>query len=439
MRKTYLILSMVLVLCLSVVGLAAAKNVRVIVEVDQVNEAMVDQLKGNAVKINYEFPEIDMVAMTVKEGNINTVKGLPGVVNIYRDHKVTVSGTPITAWDLDMIDVEKVHNTNNTEFDGTGVYVAVLDTGLLPHWKDYFPEEKIAKELGAGFHNPQSNVNPGAWVGVHAHGTHVTSSIIGYNFYGDYVDGVAPGSKIIPVKVLSNQGSGYSSAVTAGILYVANLKAEGIVSEPIVINMSLGSSLPDESELEAIKYAIDNGVVVVTSAGNEGETGMGYPGAYEEVISVGAVGWKNIWTKGWNGDVTEDNVADTVYVADYSSRELVGQELDVLAPGDNIVGPYTVNGAAHPPRWAQQDKMGEYYFLGGTSMASPHVAGVAALMLDKNELLTHWEIESILKDTALHIPAGSVFVPGDGTYSWGSDATGSGLIMADEAIQAVNQ
>lgn len=432
-----LILALMLILSIVSVGMAA-KSVRVMVEVNELNDAVIKELKGKALNVNFEFPEIQTIALTVKDSDLPALQAMPGVVGVYRDNEVTVNGG-VKTWDLDILDVEKVHNNSYTDVDGTGVYVAVLDTGLLPHWKNYFPEEKIATEYAAGFLNPNGNINPGAWTGLHGHGTHVSSTILGYNLYTTPIDGVAPGAKVIPVKVLNNQGSGYDAAVTAGILYVANLKASGRVVEPIVINMSLGSRESSVPELKAIQYAIEQGVIVVASAGNEGEAGMGYPGGYDEVISVGAVGWINLWNNGWTADVPEGDNAEKIYVAGFSSRELPGQYLDVLAPGAWVVGPYASYGAAHPPTWAQQDKIGQYYYLSGTSMASPHVAGLAALMLEKNPTLTQSDIEKILKETALYVAPNTVAVPepsGTTVYSWGSDATGSGFVQADLAVEA---
>jgi subtilisin family serine protease len=86
---------------------------------------------------------------------------------------------------------------------------------------------------------------------------------------------------------------------------------------------------------------------------------------------------------------------------------------------------------------------GNFYYLGGTSMSAPHVTGVAAQMLEKNPTLNQMQVEKILKSTALYIPAGSMSIfdlsPVEGfyTYTWGTDATGSGLIQADAALAAV--
>jgi subtilisin family serine protease len=332
---------------------------------------------------------------------------------------------------------------------GAGVYVAVLDTGLVGNWRDYLPADQVAVEYakafaGGGSESASISEPRNAWErDTEGHGTHVTSTVLGYwQPTPRTISGAAPQATVIPVKVLRNNGSGWSTVIAHGILYIADLKAE-LDNAPVVINMSLGGSILSPLEQAAIDYAIENGVVVVASAGNEGEAGMGYPGAYSPVISVGSVGWTGEWGSAtwWRADVTENPVEDdAIYVSDFSSREKAGQDLDVLAPGSWIVGPYLGNGASHPPFWSHSQN-GQYYYLGGTSMASPHVAGLVALMLEKDPTLTAADVEAILETTALWIPAGSASV-NDGSgqtveISWGSNATGSGLALADAALAAV--
>jgi len=410
------------------------------------------------------------------------------------------------SWDADMI------NSDTTGYTGKGVYVAVLDTGLAPNWRDYFPVDRIMTGLGKGFKEEikwdaktqmfleSGTVHEVSWIGDTGatHGTHVTSTIIGYNYYAPpdaasgypldpvFVKGIAPDVKIIPVKVLADYAIGRSQtdpvnytdmkfvmgtdrAVAAGIRYATDLKIAGY--SPMIITMSLGGPTSATVMEEAIDYAIENGVIVVASAGNEGTDGMGYPGAYPQVISVGASGWKYEWygpdytapppryrlwwlqdsTYGFN-DIPEDRSAlvDEVYVANFSSRQLDGQQLDVLAPGTWVRGPYPgTPGYAHLPWWSSgiawlvSINPGNFFFVGGTSMSAPHVTAVAAQMLEKNPDLVQADVESILKSTALGIPAGSMTVwdlsPSQDwyTYSWGTDATGSGLIQADSALDAV--
>ena len=232
------------------------------------------------------------------------------------------------------------------------------------------------------------------WVGStgSTHGTHVASTILGYSYRSNsdtaggfplppiQVRGIAPDVTVIPVKVLSDyqvpalpkctdpgpQAAtkvvfGTSAMVAAGIRYATDLKRAGY--SPMVINMSLGGSELEQVEKDAIDYAIANGVIVVAAAGNDGETGMGFPGAYPPVISAGAIGWTKEWLKPtdglpryrmwWlkdsdhvppllpgTGEVADPTQASDIYVTDFSSRELPGQELDVLAPGSWVRGPF---------------------------------------------------------------------------------------------------
>jgi subtilisin family serine protease len=234
---------------------------------------------------------------------------------------------------------------------------------------------------------------------------------------------------VIPVKVLGQAGWGWSSVIARGIMYVAELKMGALADHPVVINMSLGGPVLDAVEQAAIDYAIDAGVIIVASAGNEGEDGMGYPGAYEPVISVAASGWAGEWVAGgwWSGlDDPDPNVPGLYYIVDFSSRELAGQDLDVAAPGSWIVGPYQIN-------------MGQtsYYYMGGTSMASPHVAGTVALMAQKSPGLTATAAEAILESSALYLAPGTLEVTspyGPQEFTWGADATGAGVIQADAAL-----
>lgn len=416
-----------------------------------------------------------------------------------------------STWDSDMIDVEKALAEGYT---GKGVYIAVLDTGLVPNWRDYFPEERIATQLGKGFkefmHVDKKTgllieagfVEETSWVGstLSTHGTHVTSTIIGYNYKVPtdgaagfplpplYIEGISPDATVIPIKVLTTYNLppftgpkglvfGTDRAVAEGIYYATELKLKGY--GPMVISMSLGSDVPTPIIETAINYAIANGVIVVASAGNEGTAGMGWPGAYKQVISVGASGWEYEWwspglippnpeasppipryrfwwlqdtTYGYN-EIPEPSLSSDVYITDFSSREGAGQQLDVLAPGSWVRGPYPGGPAYnHLPWWSEgkgwlkNPKLYNFFYVGGTSMSTPHVSGIAALMLDKNPTLNQEQVESIMKKTALSIPAGSMTVydlspTGDSfdwyEYSWDNDATGAGLIQAYDAVKEV--
>jgi subtilisin family serine protease len=174
-------------------------------------------------------------------------------------------------------------------------------------------------------------------------------------------------------------------------------------------------------------------VIIVASAGNRGTAGMGYPGAYAPVVSVAAAGWVGEWTgpAWWNaGDVAEPTNPVDFYITDFSSRALPDQDLDVAAPGSWVVGPYQLD-SGHT----------SYFYLGGTSMASPHVAGIVALMVQKDPSLTAPEAEVILESSAIALPAGcrTIYGPDGNTVEvcWGDDATGAGLTTADAALALI--
>jgi subtilisin family serine protease len=362
----------------------------------------------------------------------------------------------------DLVDKELVSN------DGEGVYVAVLDTGLLEDWPFFFSQANIAWELGKGYTHDlwwddalgdivfgplrdDRGFLTDPFMGS-GHGTHVASTVVGFNVNDSYwVTGIAPKATIIPVLVLDawlvatptglmGLAGGTDEMVAAGINYVADLSDS--LDGPVVINMSLGG--PDQSPMieDAVDYAISKGVIVVASAGNEGALGMGYPGGYPQIISAAAGGWTEHYVMGWQADVpealnTEDYFGNPwrIYLEDFSSRpnKDLGQkhqDLDVTTPGAGIVGPYkpyfsTVVG---------------YYTVWGTSQAAPHVSGIASLVLQSHAGMGQASMESILKNAArgLPLPASDAYLVdhfGEFYASWDGGDYGAGFLQADEAMR----
>ncbi len=396
-------------------------------------------------KVRDQIPAIRALTMQARASELASIQALPFVASASPDAErngspvdtvaVTNFANGLSTWNLDAINVTDPRVGRVGKLDGSGVYVAVLDTGLVDSWRQYFPQERIASEYGIAFGGGGGEVGnvssqPNKWEhDQNSHGTHVTSTILGYQFGVNLINGVAPSATIIPVKVLNQNGSGWSSVIARGIMYVADLKAGPLAGSPVVINMSLGGTGMDPMEKKAIDYAISKDVIIVASAGNEGAAGMGYPGAYAPVISVAASGWIGEWAASgwWLADVADPTNPAEFYITDFSSRQLTGQDLDVAAPGSWVVGPYQKNSGQT-----------SYYYLGGTSMASPHVAGIVALMAQKKPTLTAGEAEGILESTAIALPPDCRDVIGYAQpVCWGADATGSGLVDAAAALNKI--
>ncbi len=356
-----------------------------------------------------------------------------------------------STWNQDAINttVAPLSSARAVSQTGAGVYVGILDTGLLNTWPQYFPQERIAAQyartfVGGGVADRGAITSPGGDSWQHdkcGHGTATTSEILGYQFGGVYFQGAAPKATVIPVQ-LHTEGSlnspnrpcpFYSSVAAAGLIYFAQLKQGPLAGHPLVVNNSWGDRSPDPLVQAAVDFALGHGVLLVFSAGNAGDAGMDYPGASPQVISAAASGWIQEWTTAtwWFATNVPDptNPAD-FYITTFSSREKTGQDLDVAAPGSWVVVPFQL-----------ERGQAQYFFLGGTSFSAPEVTGTVALMLQKNPALTEAQAESILESTAVPLTAGCRSVlPAPGAPAaqicWGADATGHGLLNAAAAVAA---
>ena len=249
------------------------------------------------------------------------------------------------------------------------VDVAVIDTGIQLTHPDLNVHTAGAKNCNTG-----SSANDG-----NGHGTHVAGTI-GALDNGVGVVGMAPGARLWPVRVLGNSGSGSWAQVICGIDYVA-----ANASQIEVANMSLGGSGSDsacgtnkDAMHEAICAAVNRGVTFVVAAGNSAADSSTFtPAAYDEVITVSALADFNGTPGGGGAATCRADVDDTF--ADFSNY---GADVDLIAPGVCILS--TWKGSA-------------YSSISGTSMASPHVAGAAALYKATHPTATPAAVKSALQ------------------------------------------
>lgn len=279
--------------------------------------------------------------------------------------------------------------------DGGGITVAVLDTGVgYENYKQFhlLPDLQGVEFVdGYDFVDNDKHANDD-----HGHGSHVTGTIAQVTHNGVGVAGIARNVKIMPLKVLSGSGSGSVAGIADAIRYAADHGAK-------VINMSLGGPFPSKVLKKAVAYAYSKGVVVVCAAGNDGRGKVGYPAGYPGAFAVAA---------------TQFDETTTFY-------SNFGKDVDIAAPGGNTR--VDQNGDGMPDGVLQNTisigdpTKSDYFGYMGTSMAAPHVAGIAALVIGEG-VTDPAQVEKILMDTSRQ-PAG-----------YERDRYGAGLIDAEAAV-----
>jgi subtilisin family serine protease len=280
----------------------------------------------------------------------------PNVEYIEADQVVTLDATQSPAtWGLDRIDQSNLplSNSYTYNFTGAGVTAYIIDTGIR------FSHNDFGGRAVSGY----DAVDGGSADDCHGHGTHVAGTVGGSTY------GVAKGVSLVGVRVLNCSGSGTTSGVIAGIDWVTSNHTTG----KAVANMSLGGGASTSID-NAVKNSIADGVVYAIAAGNSNRDACRYsPARVPEAITVGAT-------------------TSTDARASYSNY---GSCLDLFAPGSSITSAwYTSNTATNT--------------ISGTSMATPHVAGVAALYLEGHNA-TPQQVRDAIVGTAT---AGVVTSPG---------------------------
>ncbi len=290
---------------------------------------------------------------------------------VERDHVARVTWTPndprlSQQWALGAIRAQQAWGTSVAD----GTTIAVIDTGVDYTHPDLIDKVDLGRDYVDGNNDPRDE---------NGHGTHVAGTAAAATDNGIGIAGVAPGARILAIRALDANGSGYYSWIASAIIEAADARAE-------VINLSLGGSQDSRLLERAVHYAQLRGSVLTCAAGNEGASNLGYPARYGACLAIGAT--------------TQQG-----QVAGFSNR---GPGLFLTAPGAGILA--TVPGTG-------------YGTMSGTSMAAPVVAGVAALL--RAQGLDGRQVEATLRRTARDRgPAGY-----DTTW-------GHGMVDAHAAVQA---
>ena len=277
-------------------------------------------------------------------------------------------------------DINATGGWDQTKGD-SGVIIAVLDTGVELTHPDI--KNKIVSP-GKDFVNGDNDASDDLW-----HGTHVAGIAAAETNNELGIAGVAWDCAVLPGKIIAASGEGDYGALILAIYWAVDQGAK-------VINLSLGGEERDDDLLAALKDAYEQNVVIVAAAGNEGGPVL-YPAAYDQYCLA---------------------VAATDYNDNRAAFSNMGPEIDVAAPGVDVLSLY--------PTWDTPDGFAPYVYANGTSMATPHVAGLAALLKSLKPWLTAGEIMNIIRYSADDVNA-DVFPGRD-------DQIGFGRINAQRAL-----
>jgi len=288
-------------------------------------------------RIKYHYTIIPAIAARLPQRAVDKLSNAPGIDYVELDSVVHALGETLP-WGVDRIDADVVHDYPNT---GSGVQVAIVDTGM-----DY-DHPDLKANYGGGYDFVNNDAYP---MDDEGHGTHCAGIVAAAKDNTEGVIGVAPSVELYALKVLDNTGSGYLSDVISGIDWavLGPDKEAGTSDDAEIVSLSLGADTGDASLEDACQSAYESGTLVIASAGNSGNPpgrgdNVGYPARYSSVIAVAATDDKDKRPR-WSS---------------------TGPDLELSAPGVYIYSTYWDN---------------TYATLSGTSMACPHVSGVAALV-----------------------------------------------------------
>lgn len=301
-------------------------------------------LKNAGAKTHKVLAKHKMIAATMNKGQLNRLRKNPNVESISPDPKRKLMAQT-TPYGIDMVQASSF-----AQSDTGARKVCIIDTGYNLGHPDL-------PDTNNGVTGEANNAYVGSWSNDgNGHGTHVAGTIAAYdNTQG--VVGVYPGVSMHIVKIFNDSGSWtFASDIIDGITQCQNAGSN-------VVNMSLGGSGSSTAEANAMQGFVDDGMLLIAAAGNDGNSSKGYPASYDAVVSVAAV------------DSNENHASYSQY----------NDQVEIAGPGSSVYSTYPDN---------------TYATLSGTSMATPHVAGAAALVWSYFPQCTNTQIRDALNAAA---------------------------------------
>jgi RHS repeat-associated protein len=318
-------------------------------------------LSSHNKRIDKEFRHSPIVTAHLSDDEVADLQKDHNIDFIEKDHLVQKAGD-IVGGNLQQIQIPKAHAMGAS---GKNVRVAILDTGVN------MPSKELRISGGASFVLNEPNYDD-----LNGHGTHVAGILAALDDDQGLI-GVSPNINLFTVKVLNQKGTGTYSSLIEGIEWAMDHRMDMVV-------MSLSGKEPSSALAEAIQLADQLGILLIAAAGNDGVSSVGYPARYKEVMAIGAVDHHN-------------------QLARFSNT---GSEIDLVAPGVDIQG---------------LSLSQNYVSMSGTSLAVPHVAGIAALIKELYPNFSGQDIKKILNDSAGSLGNANHF--------------GKGLVNAEAALQ----
>ncbi|MGV8152069.1 MAG: S8 family serine peptidase [Candidatus Nanoarchaeia archaeon] len=347
---------------------------------ESIKEKIKIKLNKKEIDIKEEYENVfNGISLKISKEEAQKLKGMEGIKEVYPDIEVNaelMNAVPLVGGNYSWIN----------GFTGKNITIAIIDTGIDYTHADLGGCFGVNCKVVGGYDFVNKDNNP---MDDHGHGTHCAGIAAG----NGALKGVAKDAKLYAYKVLNSAGSGYSSNIIAAINKVVDPNGDGNYSDHLdIISMSLGANCgvyslgcgPDDAQSKAVDNAVKAGVVVVISAGNNGptESSIGSPGTARNAITVGAVDKNKV-------------------LASFSSRGPVNwngtiiNKPDVVAPGVSICS------AEYDSAWISYRCLDDKHVaISGTSMATPIVAGAAAIMLEKNKNSKPLDIKQTLMLTA---------------------------------------